>query len=262
LFTLPAKIGKGEQRLTTTGDIMKMFTAKEEKNLKYVLSKSADPEVALYLEELHGLFFGIAMTPESIMPSEWLPIVFEEEPQFADDQDAETCIGHLLNTYNRMINDSNKGKLAFPFNYKKINDMEYSMIEGWAYGLFLALSLRPDIWGMSEKYEEMDEEEIPDDVMDLISSCSIVTAVAMPDEMEEIWETESEQPPESPEDLEDALYNMLPQAVETLRQHGAKIRAENGNLTPSIVISQEKTGRNDLCTCGSGKKYKKCCGNN
>lgn len=24
-------------------------------------------------------------------------------------------------------------------------------------------------------------------------------------------------------------------------------------------IKKEKTGRNDLCICGSGKKYKKCC---
>ncbi len=27
-----------------------------------------------------------------------------------------------------------------------------------------------------------------------------------------------------------------------------------------IVRDQPKTGRNDLCPCGSGKKYKKCCG--
>lgn len=26
------------------------------------------------------------------------------------------------------------------------------------------------------------------------------------------------------------------------------------------VVNTEKIGRNDLCTCGSGKKYKKCCG--
>ncbi|EYE87159.1 hypothetical protein Q428_14900 [Fervidicella metallireducens AeB] len=26
------------------------------------------------------------------------------------------------------------------------------------------------------------------------------------------------------------------------------------------VIIGEKVGRNDLCPCGSGKKYKKCCG--
>jgi uncharacterized protein YecA (UPF0149 family) len=29
-----------------------------------------------------------------------------------------------------------------------------------------------------------------------------------------------------------------------------------------IVIKEDKVGRNDPCPCGSGKKYKKCCGNN
>ncbi len=27
-----------------------------------------------------------------------------------------------------------------------------------------------------------------------------------------------------------------------------------------VVRSGEKVGRNDPCPCGSGKKYKKCCG--
>nr|WP_245203734.1 SEC-C metal-binding domain-containing protein [Ammoniphilus resinae] len=27
-----------------------------------------------------------------------------------------------------------------------------------------------------------------------------------------------------------------------------------------LVESKPKVGRNDPCTCGSGKKYKKCCG--
>ena len=31
-------------------------------------------------------------------------------------------------------------------------------------------------------------------------------------------------------------------------------------LNPPQVVNSEKTGRNDLCPCGSGKKYKKCCG--
>jgi len=30
-------------------------------------------------------------------------------------------------------------------------------------------------------------------------------------------------------------------------------------LNPSEPIRSEKIGRNDLCPCGSGKKYKKCC---
>jgi len=29
---------------------------------------------------------------------------------------------------------------------------------------------------------------------------------------------------------------------------------------PETVITEEKVGRNAPCPCGSGKKYKKCCG--
>ena len=30
--------------------------------------------------------------------------------------------------------------------------------------------------------------------------------------------------------------------------------------TPKTRIAEKKVGRNDPCPCGSGKKYKKCCG--
>lgn len=33
-----------------------------------------------------------------------------------------------------------------------------------------------------------------------------------------------------------------------------------GNASKPMVNSEEKVGRNDPCVCGSGKKYKKCCG--
>lgn len=33
-----------------------------------------------------------------------------------------------------------------------------------------------------------------------------------------------------------------------------KIRVKRG-----LKIENNKVGRNDLCPCGSGKKYKKCC---
>jgi SWIM/SEC-C metal-binding protein len=33
-------------------------------------------------------------------------------------------------------------------------------------------------------------------------------------------------------------------------------------LNPSQPVKSDKIGRNDPCPCGSGKKYKKCCGAN
>jgi len=36
------------------------------------------------------------------------------------------------------------------------------------------------------------------------------------------------------------------------------------NIGPRVlqVIKEATPGRNDVCSCGSGKKYKKCCGAN
>lgn len=30
--------------------------------------------------------------------------------------------------------------------------------------------------------------------------------------------------------------------------------------TPKTKVAEKKVGRNEPCSCGSGKKYKKCCG--
>ncbi|ACN15759.1 SecA [Desulforapulum autotrophicum HRM2] len=36
--------------------------------------------------------------------------------------------------------------------------------------------------------------------------------------------------------------------------------SDDSNVKKPVKRAQEKVGRNDLCPCGSGKKYKKCCG--
>jgi hypothetical protein len=46
-----------------------------------------------------------------------------------------------------------------------------------------------------------------------------------------------------------ALYNLL--------ILGSK---EYGNLNPPVKYEKPRIGRNEPCPCGSGKKYKKCCG--
>ncbi len=41
---------------------------------------------------------------------------------------------------------------------------------------------------------------------------------------------------------------------------GLHLAGTNGTPQPTPVSKGAKVGRNDACTCGSGKKYKKCCG--
>lgn len=47
----------------------------------------------------------------------------------------------------------------------------------------------------------------------------------------------------------------------TFRRENGRWLYANGEVNPKQAPRQvEKIGRNDPCVCGSGKKYKKCCG--
>lgn len=50
------------------------------------------------------------------------------------------------------------------------------------------------------------------------------------------------------------------QFAQTEHQRAAAMAPQRREPAAPIVNEQPKVGRNDLCPCGSGKKYKKCCG--
>ena len=62
----------------------------------------------------------------------------------------------------------------------------------------------------------------------------------------------------SVDDLEEAFQRKKRRELEQARMAGA------GDRQPvqQVIRSGAKIGRNDPCPCGSGKKYKKCCGAN
>ncbi|MCP5508583.1 MAG: SEC-C domain-containing protein, partial [Chlamydiales bacterium] len=74
-------------------------------------------------------------------------------------------------------------------------------------------------------------------------------------------------------------FEIIPQSVEALQQLLSQMRLETTRSfaseldeqppqqagqeqqpRPEPVVVGPKVGRNDPCPCGSGKKYKKCCG--
>ena len=70
------------------------------------------------------------------------------------------------------------------------------------------------------------------------------------------------------EDIKDStvrkVLSVVPRLSSTERTQTIKVANNNIAPTskPSPVRAQKKVGRNDPCPCGSGKKYKKCCGAN
>ncbi|MEI8364921.1 MAG: preprotein translocase subunit SecA [Parachlamydiaceae bacterium] len=60
-------------------------------------------------------------------------------------------------------------------------------------------------------------------------------------------------------ELDQPVPQLTSESIEEDESEGQEAESR-GKLQPVLVGA--KTGRNDLCTCGSGKKYKKCCGLN
>jgi preprotein translocase subunit SecA len=60
----------------------------------------------------------------------------------------------------------------------------------------------------------------------------------------------------SVDDIEEAFQRKKKRELEQARMAGAG----DMQTVQQVVRSGEKVGRNDPCPCGSGKKYKKCCG--
>ncbi len=58
-------------------------------------------------------------------------------------------------------------------------------------------------------------------------------------------------------------FKSIRQMKKWMKQHEAELKAEQAGNMPkveTVVHDGPRIGRNDPCPCGSGKKYKKCCG--
>ncbi len=54
------------------------------------------------------------------------------------------------------------------------------------------------------------------------------------------------------------LYNL--EQWNDILTHEQRMKIKKDYNRSKIVVKEKKVGRNEPCTCGSGKKYKKCCG--
>jgi uncharacterized protein len=238
-----------------------MISEKEKKNLEQLLALAENQDCDdLSLTELLGFFYGVAITPEVIVPSEWLMAIFGEEmPEFASEKQAKTSLDTLFRVYNRYSEAFHNGKLAFPYNMADPEGWDLEEAEEWAYGFHKALMLRPECWVQEEIPLLADEKEGEENMACL----AVITAIAEPESAGELFDG-APKPGEEDIHFWASLFSLLPAAVQSLQNHAVKLDKERqARLTeiqpPGRPVRSVQIGRNDPCPCGSGKKYKKCC---
>jgi hypothetical protein len=62
------------------------------------------PEDCMQLSDLDGFLTAVAIGPELIMPSEWLPVIWGEgEPEFESAEEAQSVIGAIMARYSEIL---------------------------------------------------------------------------------------------------------------------------------------------------------------
>src|SRR5690625_5346596 len=92
-------------------------TTKQLRQLSAFLDAPERPAGTLGLNELRGFLFAVHCSPETIMPSEWLPMLFgDEELGFADEAEASRILPILMGLYNDIArqNSPNSRRARLP----------------------------------------------------------------------------------------------------------------------------------------------------
>ena len=262
--------------------------------LENLLIQQALPAGGLPLEAVHGLFSAAIVAPgDPILPADLLPYVWGQDHTWPDAESAQDALDLLMGLWNdmtrRIVNDPETAHdvavplVALPTNINEADpeswdeDDDFPVGAAWAVGFMIGFGLREeeweariaqdeqvgddidDIFALLPEPEEGDEDDAMSDEADAAFALGDQDDGTRPDDEDMLGITQEEFDAADAEPLTFRermdIVGELPYILHELnlqRLHEATPR------TPAR--REQEPGRNELCHCGSGKKYKKCHG--
>ena len=226
--------------------------------LAELLEQRAVPFKGFNLEALDGFLSALVVSPSTVLPSEWQPLVWGGKPPRWDSIEEATEVQLLLmGHWNMCAARAQHGEEDLPDHLaplmwlpedpeltgeEALREDELDVGSDWALGFFDGVALREAEWDLW-----LDENEWMEEIFDLLDRLA-TGEVLDPDDP-----AATAAPIGYSERL--GIVVSLPGMLADLNHH--RVDA----LTPRNPIRVEPgPGRNDPCPCGSGRKHKKCCG--
>jgi uncharacterized protein len=226
-------------------DLDQPLSESEFDELDQFLVSDATPDDCMDISMLDGFLTALAVGPNLLLPNQWLPEVYGESEQekvkWASPAQAEHMLGLIL----RHMNDIIWQLREAPDEYEPIvlegeqEDGEVvSIIDEWCIGFMEGVHVDEAAW--ASLFESAEEQAF---LLPII-----------------LYGTESGRKQlESRPELaarQEQLADSLADCVLAIQDYWLPQR----RAAMTVRREQEKTGRNDPCPCGSGRKFKKCCG--
>ncbi len=213
------------------------LTDDERQWLAGFLSCSQVPDGTMSLEMLDGFFTALVIGPDLVMPSDYLSWIWgddDEEPNWDSPEQAEHVFGLLAKHWNAIA----ERRLADGEHRPIIDTFGIAMPgEEWADGFVAGMGMAEDAWD-----QMIDNRQTGEIILPIMALCS-----DLPEAVQEKLTDETRA----------AIVDHLPEMVQMI---AAYWRGQDQGLPRGEPIRSAKVGRNEPCPCGSGKKFKKCCG--
>ena len=120
----------------------KPLTDTEIDRLGEFLARQGDS--GMNIEALDGFFVALVCGPEAVMPSEYLSVIWEDEPPFDDTQEAQECFDLMMRHWNTIAGTLYRGDVYFPVF---LEEGGIAWGNDWARGFLRGMNLRHDAWG-------------------------------------------------------------------------------------------------------------------
>ncbi len=109
------------------------------------LMSDKSPDDCLQISDLDGFLTGVVIVPDLIMPSEWIPVIWQGEPNFETTEHAERILGAIMARYNDIIHQLDDEPGVFEPIFFEAPDGR-ALAADWAEGFMEAVQLRADAW--------------------------------------------------------------------------------------------------------------------
>ncbi len=230
-------------------DLDRPLTDAELNELDDFLADPALEETSMDVSTLEGFFTALAIGPDTLMPSQWLPWVYDmhegkAEPEFDNLEQAQRILGLVMRYHNTVT----RAFMSDPASFEPIywRGAQWGAAE-WCEGFLLGTRFSREAWSLL-----------------MVGQPKLFTPFFRlgTDEGIELIKTDR--------DAERWMNAVAPALVEIHAYWKGHRDARPAGLVGDdfrlggqrapVTREAPKVGRNDPCPCGSGKKFKKCCG--
>ena len=206
-------------------------------------------EDGMSLEMVDGFFTALICGPDLVMPSEYLEEILGgdlNETVFPGLSQLNEFLNLLMRHWNAIIDNLRSGEVFVPLLEQDDQGVEHA--NDWAKGFLRGMILRKESWK-----ELLDDED---------HGGALVPIFALANEHHPDPKMRPYKEPITTERRDQLIAALVAGVMMIYRYFEPQRRAPNGIHRESETYRRKspKIGRNDPCYCGSGKKYKKCCG--